>query len=179
MVQMNEREVVSAIAALQDKLIQELGNIYDAEHRFLEAQHLMLRQVTSNLVKSMLETHILQTQQQIKNLEQVFSAMEIEPVRINCEAASGLVIDGRKLMAAAATHPAVVDLAIAEVQSKIECFEIACYRAVISTIEQLGNSNIISLLKQNLQQEEQTAQLLEESFPELFEQVRMTADSQF
>ncbi len=58
---------------LQDKFIFNLGNIYDAEQRFLEAQQAQLQQADTPQLQTALQHHIEETQQQIRNLEQVFS----------------------------------------------------------------------------------------------------------
>ena len=51
-----------SITNLQDKLLTELTDIYDAEHKFLEAQQQMLQHASDQQLKGMLQTHIHQTQ---------------------------------------------------------------------------------------------------------------------
>ena len=79
------------ITNLQEKLLTELADIYDAEHQFLEAQQQMLQQASDQQLKGMLQTHIDQTQQQIQNLEQIYDQVGQQPERQTCEAAQGLV----------------------------------------------------------------------------------------
>lgn len=167
MVNVNEVATTGTLNSLQDKFIYELGSIYDAEHRFREGLQVALPQVRNDQLKSLLQTHIGQTEQQIKNLEQVFSSLGQKPQRIPCEAAAGLFADGEKLLAA--VNPALMDLAIAGAQSKVEHLEIASYRGLIQGAEQMGQTQIVDLLRQNLQQEEQTAQTFEQSLPELLQ----------
>jgi ferritin-like metal-binding protein YciE len=47
-----------AIKTLQEKFMHGLGDIYNAEHRFLEAQQKMLPNANSDEVQTSLETHI-------------------------------------------------------------------------------------------------------------------------
>ncbi len=61
-----------AINTLEEKFAHSLGDIYDAEHRFLEAQETLLQSASSTTVKQMLKKHITETEQQIVNLTQVF-----------------------------------------------------------------------------------------------------------
>jgi ferritin-like metal-binding protein YciE len=169
------------ISNLQEKFIFELGAIYDAEFRFLEAQQQMLPKASNSQLKSMLETHIQQTQQQIQNLEQVFNSLKHKPQRHNSEGAMGLVTDAQTLLKQTTNNPNLSDLVIAGAQAKVEAFEISCYRGLVAGAEQMGSqngsSNIVQLLRHNLQQEEQTAQKVEQNLPQLLQQAKSSQQS--
>ncbi|WP_016951827.1 ferritin-like domain-containing protein [Anabaena sp. PCC 7108] len=169
MVQLSERPGVKQITSLQDKFIYEVGAMYDAENRFLEAQQMMWQCCQNNQCKSLIETHIRETEQQIRNLEQVFSTLKQQPQRVTCEAAAGVISDGQKFMLLAANNPTILDLGLAGVQSKVEHFEIACYRGLITVAERMGQQEIMQLLQQNLHQEEQTAQKIDQLIPQLLQ----------
>ncbi|HEX6289641.1 MAG TPA: DUF892 family protein [Herpetosiphonaceae bacterium] len=159
-----------AIKDLNEKFIHELGDIYDAEHRFLEAQQEMLKQANNSTVKTLLQEHIGQTEQQIKNLEQVYSALGEKPKRVKCDAAAGLVTEGQKTMKEASGNPAILDCVIAGSASKVEHYEVASYRGLIEGARLMGQNEVLRLLQQNLQQEEQTSQRVEQSIPQLLQQ---------
>ena len=72
--------------------------------------------------------------------------------------AVGLVTEGQKGMKEAADNQAILDCMIAGAASKVEHYEIASYRGLISGAAQMGNNEIVRRLQQNLKQEEQTAQ---------------------
>ncbi|MDQ3650222.1 MAG: DUF892 family protein [Acidobacteriota bacterium] len=159
-----------AINNLQEKMIHGLGDMYDAEHQFLEAQQEMLPQANSQTVKSLLEQHIAETEQQITILEQVYDLLGESPERIKCTGAAGIVSEGQKTLKEVSKSPALVDLAIAGGCSKVEHYEIASYRALITGAQQTGQTEVAQLLQQILRQEEQTAQKIEQSTPELYQQ---------
>lgn len=159
-----------AIKNLEEKMLHEVCDIYDAEHQFLEAQQQMIQKANAGQVKSMLQEHIQQTEQQIRNLEQVFQSLGQQPKREKCAAAAGLVSEGQKLLKEVEGNPQLIDLAIAGSQSKVEHYEIASYRGLITGAQQMGQQEIVTLLQQNLQQEEQTAQKVEQSTPQLVQQ---------
>ncbi|MBH8575960.1 ferritin-like domain-containing protein [Nostocaceae cyanobacterium CENA369] len=177
MVQLSERPGTKKITNLQDKFLYKIGTMLDAEIRFLEAQQLMCQCCRDNQLKSLIETHVRETEQQIKNLEQVFSTLGQQPQRVNCDAAAGLVSDGQKLMLLASDNPTIVDLALAAEQAKVEQLEIISYRGLIMNAEVLGHNQVVQLLRQNLQQEEQTAQKLEQSMPQLLKQAQSAGGS--
>ncbi len=158
------------IKTLEEKMIHELGDIYDAEHQFLEAQQQLLSQAGSDALKTLLEEHIQQSKEQIRNLEQAYKVLGQKSERVKCAGASGIVAEGSKLVKEVSGNPALLDLAIAGAQSKVEHYEIASYRGLITGAEQLGQNEIVNLLRQNLEQEEQTAQRVEQSTQQLFQQ---------
>ena len=159
-----------AINNLNEKFIHDLGDIYDAEHRFLEAQQQMVQQAKNPTVKTLLQEHITQTEQQIQNLEQVYSTLGEKPKRIKCDAATGLVSEGQKLMKETSGNPALLDVAMTGAQAKVEHYEVACYRGLIEGARIMGQDQVLQLLQQNLQQEEQTAKRVEQSIPQLLQQ---------
>jgi ferritin-like metal-binding protein YciE len=164
-----------AITTLEEKFVHGLGDIYDAEHRFLEAQEKMLPNATSSTVQAMLEKHIAETQQQIVNLTQVHEILGLTAKRVSCDGAAGIVTEGDKLLKETKDVPALADLAIVGGCSKVEHYEIASYRGLIAGAEQMGQTEVVRLLSENLQQEENTAQNLEMSMPTLLKQAVQTA----
>jgi len=163
-----------AIKTLEEKFAHGLGDIYDAEHRFLEAQQTMLEGANSSAVQAMLKKHISETEQQIVNLTRVHEALGLKAERVACDAAAGLVSEGNKLLKETKDVPALADLAINGSCSKVEHYEIASYRGLIMGAEAMGQQEVVRLLTENLQQEEKTAQALESSMPALLTQAMQT-----
>jgi ferritin-like metal-binding protein YciE len=60
---------------------------------------------------------------------------------------------------------------------KVEHFEIASYRGLITGAEQMGQQEVVNLLQQNLQEEEETARIAEQSAPDLIQKA-MTGQQQ-
>ncbi len=156
------------ITTTQEKFIFQLGAIYDAEQQFLKGQAEMLSGATDPTLKQLIQQHSTETQAQVKNLETIFQAMGQKPSTERCEAAHGLVADGRKLMSEMKT-PELRDCVIGAAATKIEHYEIAAYRDVVLGARMMGQQEVLQLLQQNLKQEERTAQLLEQSAPQLAE----------
>ena len=164
-----------AIKTLEEKFIHSLGDIYDAEHRFLDAQQTLLESANSTTVKQLLETHIGETEQQIANLARVYEILGLKAKRIACDGAKGIVTEGNKLVKETSDVPALVDLAIAGGCSKVEHYEIASYRGLIMGAELMGQTEVVQLLSENLQQEEKTATTIESNMPELLTKAMKTA----
>ncbi|MTJ08693.1 MULTISPECIES: ferritin-like domain-containing protein [unclassified Anabaena] len=174
MVQLKERPGTQKITNLQQKFVYEINAMYDAENRFLEAQQMMWQCGQNSKLKAVIETHIQETEQQIRNLEQVLNVLGEQPQRITCDVAASLISEGQKFALLAADNPKLVDLGLAGCSCKIEQMEIACYRGLIKVAEQMGQNQVVQLLEQNLRQEEQTAQKLEPLMMQLLQDLKTT-----
>jgi ferritin-like metal-binding protein YciE len=164
-----------AINNLNDKFMHELGDIYDAENQFLKGQQEMLQNATSPQLQQMITEHMQQTQQQIKNLDRVFSILGQQPQRVMCDGAKGLVSEAQKGIKETQGNNAIRDLMIAGAADRVEHYEIAAYRGLITAAGMMGSGEVVNLLQQNLDQEERTASLIEASTPQLL-QVAMQAE---
>ncbi len=149
------------------KFIHDLADIYDAEHRFLEAQDQMHAKASNPLLREMLAEHIAQTSQQITNLDRIYAIMNAEPMRGNCMTAASLIKEGDALMGELQESAAMLDSAIASAAGKVEHFEIACYRNLIATAEHFEQPSVVDLLRRNLEQEERTASKVEDGYQKL------------
>jgi ferritin-like metal-binding protein YciE len=156
------------ITTPEEKFQHEVGDIYDAEHRFLEAQQLMLEQASDPALKTMIQEHIAETEGQIQNLEKLYALIGQKPKRVKCHAAAGIVEEGRKTVEEAGS-PAIRDCIIAAAQVKVEHYEVAAYRTLLMGAQGMGQNDAVKLIKQNLKQEEQTAKKVEASSPELLQ----------
>ena len=160
-----------SMATLEEKFVHGLGDIYDAEHRFLEAQQEMVQQAKTAELKTMIREHIAETEAQIRNLDEVYETMGAKAKRIKCDAAAGLVIEGQKTMKEAAGDPAMLDCVIADAIIKVEHYEIVSYRSLVQLGQEIGQKSVVKLLKENLKQEEQAAKQAEASVAGLLQQV--------
>jgi ferritin-like metal-binding protein YciE len=163
------------ITNMQELFAHELGEIYDAEHRFLDGQVKMVHRATDSDLQSSIENHILQTRQHIGNLEQFFRELGEEPRRETNEAAQGLVSEAEQSIEEA-QGDALRDCAINTAIIKVEHFEIGSYRGLITGARlMMGESVVVgNLLEANLQQEEETAQIAEQSAEELLQKAMRT-----
>ena len=167
---------MAGISTTQEKFLHELGDIYDAEQQFLKGQQEMLQQASDPTLKQMLERHIGESEQQVQVLDQVFGLLGEKPKRESCAAAKGLVTEAQKVLKEAET-PELRDCLIGGAAAKVEHYEIASYRGLIVGAQQMGQDQVVSLLQQNLQQEEQTAQKAEQSAPLLLQKAMQAETS--
>ena len=142
--------------------------VYDAEHQFLEGQQEMAQNATDQDLESAIREHIEQTRLHIRNPEEAFEQLGQQPQRQVSVVAQGLVSEAQQDIQEA-QNEAIRDCLIDAAVLKVEHFEMGCYRGMVTGAQQMGQTQIVNLLNENLQQEEQTAQIAEQSAPELLQ----------
>src|SRR5918912_3227834 len=165
------------IADVRELFVHQLGDIYDAEYRFLEGQHEMAQEATNLDLAEAIQQHIEQTEQHIRNLEGIYERLGQEPERLRSEVAQGLVSNAQEDIQEAQSE-AMRDCAINAAIIRVEHFEIGSYRGMLTGARQLGLEEVVNLLEENLTQEEDTAQLAERSAPELLGRAQEEAEEQ-
>jgi ferritin-like metal-binding protein YciE len=143
-----------------DLFVHELSDIYSAEQIIVqmlgEAQGL----VQDQQLAEGLRLHQLQSQQHVQRLEQIFQLLGAQPHPVTCHAAVGL---RQSLMDVVQSGPAafVLEGAVVGGACKTEHLEIAAYNGLITKAQAMGQSRIVDLLQQNLQEEQQTLEKVE------------------
>ena len=154
------------ISSSEEKFQHELADMYDAEHRFLEAMGKMRDMARDEKLQMVLEEHMQQTEQQIANLEQVFSEIGKDPERQECMGSMGLVDEATRMMEEAGTA-AIRDAIIAGAATKAEHYEMVSYADLIDGAEMIKKRKAVNLLTKNRDQEVATARKLERISPRL------------
>src|SRR5215203_2599778 len=156
------------IASTQDLFLHELCEVYDAEHRFIEGQQQMVEHATDESLKGAIQEHLEQTRQHAANVKRVFAELGQDARRESNAVAQGLVSEAQEGIQEAQSS-ALRDCAIVSAVIKVEHFEMASYRSLVTRANLMGQTEIERLLRENMQQEEETAQTAENSARELLQ----------
>src|SRR5215213_3689531 len=147
--------------SLQDLLIEELKDIYNAESQLLKAMPRMAKKAKSQQLKSAFETHMKETEGQIDRLEQVFESLGEKAKGKTCHAMKGLLEEAKEMMGEDMDDD-VMDAALIAVAQKIEHYEIASYGTVRTWAQHIGDEQTARALQQTLDEEGKTDKLLTE-----------------
>ncbi len=158
------------ISNAQELFVHELGEIYDAEHRFIEGQQEMIEYATDEDLKSAIQEHLGQTRQHAVNVERVFTELGKEAHRETNGAAQGLVSEAQEGIQEAQSA-ALSDAAIVSAVIKVEHFEMGSYRSLVTEARLMSQTEVERLLRENMDQEEETARIAENSAEELLQKV--------
>jgi ferritin-like metal-binding protein YciE len=112
----------------------------------------LVNEVSNSDLKQDLSHHIDETKQQVANLERVFELLGEEPKPDKSHVVDGLTAQHDKVVKNIETNE-VRDFFDACAAAKTEHLEIAAYDGLITSAESLGDSEIVTLLEENLDQE--------------------------
>ncbi len=143
-------------SGLMNLFKDELKDIYWAEKHLAKALPKMAKGATSEELRSSIEQHLAETENQISRLEQVFELLGVKAVGKKCEAMEGLVEEGKTMMEETEDGSMTRDAAIISSAQKIEHYEIASYGTLKTLANTLGMSEAASLLEQTLNEEKNT-----------------------
>lgn len=146
---------------LDDLLVHELQDIYNAENQITKALPKMVKAAANEDLKAAFSEHLEQTEGQIVRLEQVFKLLGVPVKGRKCDAMAGILEEGAKTMEEDA-EPSVKDAALISAAQKVEHYEIASYGCVATYAESLGYDQVHQLLSATLTEEEQTDAKLSE-----------------
>jgi ferritin-like metal-binding protein YciE len=102
----------------------ELKDIYWAEKALTKAIPKMVKNASSEDLKTALESHLEETKEHVSRLEQVFDIIGKKAVAKKCEAMSGLIDEASEIMEDCDQGP-MRDAGIISAGQKVEHYEIA------------------------------------------------------
>ncbi len=144
---------------LRDVYIDELRDLYDAEHRLIKALPKLAKAADSDELRSGIEAHLEQTKGHAQRLEEIFESMGEQAKAKKCKGIEGIIDEASDTLGEK-FEGAVMDAAIIASAQRAEHYEIAAYGSVRSFAEQLGDTKAASLLQQTLNEEKETDEKL-------------------
>jgi ferritin-like metal-binding protein YciE len=141
--------------SLKDLFVEQLRDLYDAEHQISRALPKMANAASSNELKEAFNMHLDQTRTQIQRLERIFSDLGMAPQGENCEAMQGIIKEGDHVINAQG-DPNVKDAALITAAQRVEHYEIAGYGSVRTYAKELGYNDAADLLQKTLDEEGNT-----------------------
>src|SRR5690606_3126152 len=104
-------------------------------------------------LKQAFEHHLEETEEHVARLERACESLGLKPRAKRCDGMEGLIEEGNKLIKEDAA-PEVKDAVLIEAAQKVEHYEIAAYGTLCTWAKSLQHDDVLSLLKQTMDQEE-------------------------
>jgi ferritin-like metal-binding protein YciE len=120
----------------------------------------MAKKAYSETLKEALETHLTETEGQVKRLEAIGEMLGTSLKGKTCKAMQGLVEEGRELLAEESQNEALIDALLIGAAQRVEHYEIAGYGTARAMAEALGRDDIADLLQETLDEESATDEKL-------------------
>jgi ferritin-like metal-binding protein YciE len=143
------------IHSMDDLFVHALRDIYYAENQIVKSLPDMIEKATDPQLKQGFQTHLRETENQVKRLEQVFRLHGVEPKGVDCPAIDGIIEEAEDV-AGEVDDKNVLDAALIAAAQAVEHYEITRYGTLIAWANQLGRTDCATILKQNLEEEKAT-----------------------
>lgn len=147
-------------SALKDFFIDSLKDLYWAEKNLVKAIPRMAKKATSDELRSALESHLAETENQVIKLEQVFASIDEKATAKKCEAMEGLIKEAESIISDTEDGTMTRDVGIIAAAQKVEHYEIASYGTIRTLADVLGLPEASELLNQILEEEKNADSLL-------------------
>lgn len=152
--------VASDDSMLKEFFIDELKDIYWAEKNIVKALPKMKKASTSQQLQQAFEDHLQQTQVHVERLEQAFELLDKKAQAKKCDAMAGILDEGNGIISETEKGTATRDVGLILAAQKVEHYEISTYGGLAQLATTLGLEDVADLLKQTLQEEKETDELL-------------------
>ncbi len=137
---------------LQELLVEELKDIYNAEKQLVKALPKMAKAAVNEKLKAGFVTHLEETKGHVDRLERVFGLLDAPVKGKTCKAMKGLVEEGAEAIEENDPSP-TRDAQLIGAAQRVEHYEIAAYGTVRAMAQLLGCKEVAELLKQTLDEE--------------------------
>ena len=150
----------------RELFVHELSDIMSAEKIILKMLPELENEALHPDVKTAFKEHRAETEGQIKRLDEVFKLLGEAPEETTCHAAEGLKQEHEALHEEQPT-PEILEMGNLGGAAKTEHYEIASYTLVTQMARDLGEREVVALLKENLDEEKAMAKRVEALSKEL------------
>ncbi len=145
----------SDIESFDDLFLHTLQDVYYAENQIVKALPSMIKKANDPQLRQGFQTHLAETENQVKRLEQVFSMLGKSPKAVDCPAIDGILEEANEV-AGEVSNKNVLDAALVASAQAVEHYEITRYGTLIAWAKQLGHADCVKLLTETLREEEAT-----------------------
>ncbi len=138
---------------LKDLLEDEIKDLYSAEKQLTKAIPKMAKGANDTALQDAFKGHLKETEAQVQRLEQIAGILEMKPSGKKCVGMEGCIEEGAEALSDDGDET-VLDLGIIGAGSRVEHYEMAGYLTAISLADQIGEKEVVTLLKKSLAEEQ-------------------------
>ncbi len=153
---------MATIDSLNELLVDQLKDIYDAEKRLTKAIPKMAKKATNDQLRTALEEHLEETQQQIGRLEEAFEHLGEAAKGKPCAGMRGIIEEGDEHVGEDYEDDDLRDAVIIGAAQRVEHYEIAAYGTAIAHARLLGQDEVVDLLVTSMNEEKAADEKLTE-----------------
>lgn len=140
------------IKTMDDLFVHQLQDIYYAEKRIVGALPEMISKTSSPQLRVAFESHLGETRNHVRRLEQVFQMRNMQAASATCPAIDG-IIEEANTVAGDVADKKVLDAALIASAQAVEHYEMTRYGSLIAWAKTLGYNDCAGVLQETLAEE--------------------------
>ena len=137
---------------MNDLFLHTLQDIYYAENKIVKSLPDMIGNASNAQLKQGLKSHLRETENHVKRLEQVFEMLGQSAKSVNCPAIDGIIEEAEEISGEVEDKD-VLDAAIIAAGQAVEHYEITRYGSLIAWAKRLGRNDVAKVLELTLNEE--------------------------
>jgi ferritin-like metal-binding protein YciE len=140
------------IKTMDDLFVHTLRDIYYAENQIMKALPEMIEKASDPQLKQAFQSHLGETKNHVKRVEQVFQMHGVDAKGVDCPAIDGIIEEAEEV-AGEVDDKKVLDAALIAAAQAVEHYEMTRYGTLVAWAKQLGRNDCASVLQKNLDEE--------------------------
>jgi ferritin-like metal-binding protein YciE len=152
---------MAQISSPPELFTHKLGAALTMEQTVLQMLQKLEQTAKDPELKEQFSHHRDETEQQIANLQQVFSALGEQAETQPCPTIDGLKEESEEMISQ--TSDELIDAVLLGGAAETEHHEIAVYEGLIAHADEMGHDDVVALLTENLEQEQHTLKEVEKA----------------
>jgi len=158
---------------VEELLLEHLRDLFNAEGQLVKALPRMAEASESPMLRMAFETHLVETNEQVERLKEVFTLLGADETGSACKGMAGLIDEGDEVIEEGGEKEgAAADLALIAAAQKVEHYEISAYGTARELATQAGLPSVAELLAKSLAEEQVADSLLTQIGRELLSELR-------
>ncbi|MGN6750860.1 MAG: YciE/YciF ferroxidase family protein [Xanthobacteraceae bacterium] len=143
------------IKNMDDLFVHTLRDIYYAEKQIVKSLPEMIDKANNQQLKQGFQTHLRESENHVKRLEQIFQLLGKQAQGVDCPAIDGIIEEAEDV-AGEVQDKTVLDAALIAAAQAVEHYEMTRYGTLIAWAKQMGRNDAATLLNQTLEEEKAT-----------------------
>ncbi|HEX2987621.1 MAG TPA: DUF892 family protein [Chloroflexota bacterium] len=154
----------------RDLFIYDLSTVLAAEQSISQQLSQMEQACQNPQVKQMFSQHITDTQRQVSRVQDCFRLIGAQPMNVSCYAVDCMQQDMQQFVQQGPSQD-MIDMFCLGAALKTEHYEIAAYRGLVEKARMMGETQLVSVLEDNLREEIDTCKQVRQMGTQMGSQV--------
>jgi ferritin-like metal-binding protein YciE len=138
----------------RELFLHELGDVLYVERTLVKSLPKLQEEASDEELALGFEEHLDETKQHVKNVERAFERLGEKPTAEKCPGIDGIKQEHDDFVAKESPSQDVLDSFLTGAGARTEHYEIAAYEGLVTMAKAMGETEVVELLTQNLEQEQ-------------------------